>query len=436
MKLKEYLNNVVTSKEAKAKELREAVKASEDVNEVRALGETLQAVLDELADAKAQLEALEAEEVEAEAKEAKEAEAKEATEANEGRSAEIKVAEKRFNPVSAMGFDVSEKREENKEDTKMEERANKFAETGKMTIGNDETRAVLVSSGKIATPTGVAGINDGFNKVSSIVDQVTVEDCTGMGEFKVAFEAGSLMGSKFAEGAEITEKAGPDLFKYATIKPHQIAVLTYISNQVLKQSPLQYEAKVRTAALNALRAKAASLILTGDDSAGFEGINTSENVKKLADVTAIDEKTLRKIVMNYGGNENIAQGATLYLNKLDLIAFGDVRGSDKKPVYKITPNASNPNTGVIEDGGLVVPYTINSSLKALSDENVPSMGDGLAFPAMIYGQPQNFTLGLFGNYEIKVSEDFAFNKNMLAIRGVVDLGGAVCHEEGFVVVPR
>lgn len=431
MKLKEYFESVVASKEARAKELREAIKASESVDEVRALGDTLQAVLDELADAKAQLEALEADE------EAKEAEAKEAeVKESEERSAEIKVAEKRFNPVSAMGFDVSEKREENKEDTKMEERANKFAETGKMTIGNDETRAVLVSSGKIATPTGVAGINDGFNKVSSIVDQVTVEDCTGMGEFKVAFEAGSLMGTKFAEGAEITEKAGPDLFKYATIKPHQIAVLTYISNQVLKQSPLQYEAKVRTAALNALRAKTAQLIVLGNASDGFEGIGISENVKKLEDVTAIDEKTLRKIVMNYGGNENIVQGATLYLNKLDLIAFGDVRGSDKKPVYKITPNPANPNTGTIEDGGLVVPYTINNSLIALSDAAAPEMGDGSTFPAMIYGQAQNFTLGLFGNYEIKVSEDFAFNKNMLTIRGVVDLGGAVCHEEGFVVVPR
>jgi hypothetical protein len=98
--------------------------------------------------------------------------------------------------------------------------------------------------------------------------------------------------------------------------------------------------------------------------------------------------------------------------------MGDVRGtSNKNAVYKITPSASNPNTGVIEDGGLVVPYCLNSKMAG----------------KLVYGQPKNFTLGLFGNYEIKVSEDFAYNKNMLAIRGTVDLGGAVCFNEGFIV---
>lgn len=54
--MRDYLMKVIKSKETRAKELRDAIKKSEDVNEVRSLGDTLQAVLDELNDAKAQLD--------------------------------------------------------------------------------------------------------------------------------------------------------------------------------------------------------------------------------------------------------------------------------------------------------------------------------------------------------------------------------------------
>lgn len=56
--MKDFLKKLIAAKEARASELREQIKKSEDVNEVRALGDTLQSVLDELADAKAQLENL------------------------------------------------------------------------------------------------------------------------------------------------------------------------------------------------------------------------------------------------------------------------------------------------------------------------------------------------------------------------------------------
>ena len=389
--MKDFLKKLIASKEARAKELREAVKNSTDINEVRSLGDTLEAILAELTDAKAQLEAIEADE-------AKAASAAEA----ENRS---KVEARGFNPMSAMGFDVSEKREDNSQ-KEMEARAQKFADTNKMTIDNTEARAVLVSSGQIATPTEVSGINDAFNKVSSIVDQVNVEDCTGMGSYKVAYEVDGLTAAEVAEGNVIAD--GDMTFAYATITPKNVSVLAYISAQVQKQSPLQYEAKVRNAALNALRAKGSEIVV--------DAILAS-NIVETMTVDALDEKTLRKVALSYGGNENVMQGATLYLDKATLIALGDVRGSDKKAVYKITPNTQNPNTGIIEDGGLAVPYTLNSKLTG----------------KMVYGQAQNATLGLFGDYEIKVSEDFAFNKNMLAVRGTVDMGAEVCFNKGFIV---
>lgn len=60
--MKEFLQKLIKAKEERAKELREAIQKGTDVNEVRALGETLQAVLDELNELKRQLEEVEADE--------------------------------------------------------------------------------------------------------------------------------------------------------------------------------------------------------------------------------------------------------------------------------------------------------------------------------------------------------------------------------------
>lgn len=57
--MEKYLKDVIATKEEKAKELREQIDKSEDVNEVRAFGKTLQSILDELAEAKKQLDELE-----------------------------------------------------------------------------------------------------------------------------------------------------------------------------------------------------------------------------------------------------------------------------------------------------------------------------------------------------------------------------------------
>lgn len=60
--MKEYFEKVIKNKESKINELRDQIKASQSADEVRALGETLDAVLKELQDAKDQLEKLDNEE--------------------------------------------------------------------------------------------------------------------------------------------------------------------------------------------------------------------------------------------------------------------------------------------------------------------------------------------------------------------------------------
>jgi HK97 family phage major capsid protein len=294
------------------------------------------------------------------------------------------------------------------DNAKAEARAKAFTESGKMTIDNAEARAVLVSSGKLATPTEVNGINDIIGGgVSSIVDLVKITDASNMGAYKVAYVDTEATAATQTEGGEYN--ASEATFGFVEIKPQTEAIISYISKQARKQTPLNYEAKVNESALVALRKRAAKIIT--------DKLVASELNTKVEGV-ALDEKFLRKVALSYGGDESVVGAATLFINKVDLVALGDVRGSDKKPVYEITPDASNPNTGVIKDGGLSVPYCINGNLTS-----------GTA----VYGQAKNFELALFSNYEINVSEDFAINKGLLTIVGDVELGGDVVAKGGFVV---
>lgn len=317
-----------------------------------------------------------------------------------------------------------------------EDRAAKFARDGRMAIPVSETRSTLLSGGKIATPTGVGGIGEPQNILSSIIDMIAIEDLTGMGSYKEAFVSAWQTAGAGTEGT-VANTSDPT-YKIAVINPFDIDVVSYVSKQIKKQSPLLYEEKVRKGALIALKKKAVSYIIGGDGATEPFGIYNAADSAAAAlcetyDVTSstIDGTTLRKIVFNYGGDENVGAGAKLFLHKNDLIAFGDVRGTnEKKAVYEIIPDGSNPNIGVIKDGGLAVPYVLCSDVTALSDSTYSDAD----IPTMIYGNPANYKLGLFGDFEVAVSDDYKFGEGLLTVRGEVVLGGNVVADKGFLIV--
>lgn len=312
---------------------------------------------------------------------------------------------------------------------KREERANALKETGRMSMEVEETRSLLVSGGTVATPTEVSGINDmvGGGNVS-VLDMVYVENCEGMGTHRVAYLAAEAdAAGDQTEGSAVASKEGT--FAYKDITPTSIGCYAQISKQAKKQSPLQYEAKVSALALKSLKKKAVALIASK-----LKGSALVQALTAPLDASSkglVDEKTLRNIAFAYGGNDEIDGGAVLFLNKADLTALGDVRGShDKKPVYEITPDGANPNTGIIKDGGLSVRYCLMSGLTALAG----TAQGAAAQPTMFYGNPKNFELDLFSNYEIKVSEDFAFTSLMDTIVGDAEIGGDVVVKNGFVTL--
>lgn len=390
--MKKRLEKLLQAKQEQRDTLNASMIECESKEERAAIGETLAALGKEIAE----LEAMIAD-VDAPAEE-------EASRADE-KDEEEKTDERGMNVMATMDMRAGAPKTDN---AKAEARAKAFADSGKMTIDNADARAVLVSSGQVATPTEVAGINDAAGaKVSSIVDLVKITDASGMGAYKVAYEVAGAEAGTQTEGGAYAES--DPTFGFVEIKPQTESVVSYISKQARKQTPLNYEAKVNASALTALRKKAAKLIT--------EKLVASELVEKKT-IAALDDKALRQIAFSYGGDESIVGAATLFINKADLVALGDVRGTDKKPAYEITPDASNPNTGIIKDGGLAVPYCINSNLTA---------------GTIAYGQAHCFELALFSNYEIAVSEDHKITSGLLTIVGDVELGGDVVVKGGFVV---
>lgn len=383
--------DMINSKNTKLAELRQTLITTEDKEQRMAIGETLTALEKEIAD----LQAI--------------ADEQPADDEQEGRSLSVVATHKKT------------------DDNGIEARANKFAQTNRMTLANDEVRAsVLVSGGTIAQPKDVDGITGLYPQVSSIVDMVDVVDCSGAGAgMDFAYQITDAEAADHVEGTAASQSE--PTFDIVHVTAADKALVSYISNKVRKQSPLTYEATVRDSAMTALR-KAASKICV-------EAVTGSEIVETMAidldssNKGVLDEKFLRKITLNYGGDEAVMGEAVLFINKADLIALGDVRGSNKQAVYEITPDAGNPNTGIIKDGGLAVKYCINNNCAALAGTAQTSTDVLGAF----YGNPKAIKLCMFEGLEVAASEEYRFAENMMTIRGKTSIGAGMVQYHGFVV---
>ena len=389
--MKDYLKKLLKKLNERKAELDSAIIEAETKEERAEIGKTLKTIKEEIAEAEEQLAAVEA---------AEEGEGEE----GEGEEGE---GERKFRIGKALDMRNTQK--------DREKRAKEFAKTHRMSISVEEaaeaieSRSVLVSSGDIATPTAVHGINDALGEVSTILDVVNVVNAEGMGSDKVAYEKAGSTAAVQTEGQTYNES--DPTFDFVEITPQTVAVLSYISKQVRKQSPLLYQQKVMNAALKALKVKAANIVIT-------KMLASQLLDSTMEALEAIDETTLRKIALAYGGENCILGNAELILCKKDLIKFGEVRGTNEKgAVYEITP-AGNGTTGTIKDGGLTVRYRLSTITEG----------------TMLYGQPLGFQLDLFSPYEVNVSDDYKFGQGLLAISGDVQLGGEIVVDKGFVQV--
>ena len=294
------------------------------------------------------------------------------------------------------------------------QRASQFATEHRMTITSDAIcRSLTLTSGNIAQPTRVSG------------------------EDSVAYEVsgGQTAAIKKDDGTAATASA-PTL-AIAKITPVLLTTLSYVSRNIQRTTPLNYQDRVAAGALTALRKKTGAMIVTGNPSAAtpeITGILKAAAISSGSDLelSTIDAMTLRKIALNYGGANNVEGGGVLLLNKADLIVFGDIRGTnEKKAVYEIEFAANSTTAGTIKDGGLSVRFCIVDELPALSDAKTAA-----ASYCMAYGKPLAYQLDLFGPYTVEVSRDYKFAEGLLAVMGEAMIGGNVVSENGFIRVKK
>lgn len=332
---------------------------------------------------------------------------------------------------------------------KAQERGAALLKGGEVKFSADEVRkAVTLATGTLVEPTGVGSdVRDIIGgAVSSIVDQVSVADLTGMGAYQEPYVISELTANAntVASKAGASRAASTDpTFGVAEIKPYELTVTSFVDRNLARLTPANYYAKIYNMAMRAMRRKLATLIVNGDGETThvMYGIKNAVNkagtpIYSTANVSAVDVNLLDNLYFAYGTDDALAPNARLLLTKADLKALGQLRGTNEKQrLFTIEPDMGNPNTGIIRDGGVVIPYTICSDLTSLAGATASSAGP---IQTMCYGSPANYLLGLFGDFTIRVDESFKAQERLLTILGDAFVGGNLVADKGFVVatVPK
>ena len=311
-------------------------------------------------------------------------------------------------------------------------RCQEFQRTGRMVYENARSMikraAVATSSQGVVGPTGVSGINDpAGSTISDFLDLIKITDASGMAGYKVAFLTEDPVAAARTEGTAPSESEPK--FDSVTLSPSLHGVIAYISREIRKQSPLQYEAKVNESVTRALRRILSKLAI---DKVLASNLNATMDVSAASGAALFTPHLLSDIILAYGGDEGVDGTAVLTLNKADLKAFAGVRGTNEfLPVYSITPDTANPSMGVIKDNnGLSCRYCLNKNVTALSTATLSST----AIKGMFYGNPQCAEMALWGGVDVEVNNGYKFGEGLLTVLGEVTADAAVTTPQGFVVV--
>lgn len=303
-------------------------------------------------------------------------------------------------------------------------------------------KSVTLATGTLAQPTGAGtNIRDPLGSgVGAIIDQVYVQDLTGMSSYLEPY----VISEFDASGADVATAAGTartasgdPTFGVSKISPYELTTTSYVDRNISRLTPANYYAKVYAMAIRAMRRDTVKMIFNGDGQStpDMYGIKNAKNMAgnpifATVNVAEVGPDLLTDLMFAYGGDEELGGNCRLYLNKKDLQALGKLRGTnEKRRLFDIVPDAGNPNTGTIRDGGIIVPYSISSKLTALS----ASTAGASDIQAMVYGDPMNYELGLFGDYTVRVDESVKAVERMLTILGDAMVGGNLIVDKGFVV---
>lgn len=429
--MKDFLKKLIQRKKDEQDKLNKRMEESEDIKEVRSIGETLKTIAQEIAEAEAQLQAIENEPKNEPQEEKKDDEARaddnldpneeEPTNENVERSKDyVKVGGtdiRHMATTNLRGGNPMDKEQREAQNKEIEERAKLLK----------EGRAVTVASGNVLLPKHQS--NDlatvPFRQVSTFYDLTKVRNLQGGESYEAPFTKSYGTGGLTEEGSTYTE-AEPE-FETAKINKVKVTAYAEFSEELERLPNANYEAEIRKGVEIALKKKMAQQQIGGTgESNTFIGITSTnaDNTAVLAsddmELSKIDQDTLNKIIFAYGGDEEVEQKGVLVLNKADLLAFSLVKNDIGDHAYKIDLANQTINT---------VPYIINSNLTPL---DTASKGQY----SMIYGIPQYYETAIFSPVEIKKSYDYKFKDGMIAYRASVFAGGNTTAYRGFMRVKK
>ncbi len=409
--------------EEKKKELLEKIEKAKDMEELRNLQEELNSIKEE--EKKAEDEKAKVEEERALLRKTVE-------------TSEIKKSDEERNLVGAIKIDKpGEERKNMENDTKVLEERGKALKDGKAIKVDYEDRAVTVSSGSVLVEKKYKrNIDESFEGVSALIDNVNSIQLDGGDSYSVPFEKAYGEGDYTAEGADYSD-AEPDT-DYVETGRAKVTAYAEITKELTKLPNTNYQALVIKRVKDAIRKKISKQIVAGAGTANtIKGLYSADEkvLPKTGDtaditLTAIDGDTLNKLVFAYGGDESVEGEQTIILSKKDLEAFSMVKDKMDRFVYRITRNGQTGRIAYAQ-GGVDVPYVINSGCNSLSNTSLKA--DSFT---MVYGSLSSYEMPVFSALEIEESRDYKFKQGIIAYRGDVILGGTVSKYKGFVRVKK
>lgn len=334
------------------------------------------------------------------------------------------------------------KKEERKVDEKelIEQRAKDLKEGKVIKVGldNGEQRSVTVSGGTILVPKKYKNeITEGFNAVSGMVDMLNTIPLNGGESYSVAFEKGYGEGDYTTEGGDYQDiDVETDYVETGRAK-----VTSYIevTKEVKNLPAANYLALISKRVTSAIKKKIGAQAIVGAGTTNtIKGIYNADtkvmptDAGKTSDIelVAINADTLNEITFAYGGDEDVEAPQTLILSKADLKEFAKVKTPDGRFVYAITKNGAR-GTIAYKEGGLAVPFVINSACNSLSSESTAA-----GKYTMLYGSLSDYEMPVFSDIEVQESTDFKFKQGMIAYRADCIIGGTVSKYNGFVRVKK
>ena len=424
--MKDWIKKQLKAKEARQAELIKRSDASTDLAEVRSIGTELTALGDEIKELRSMLESIEAEE-RAAAAASGDPEARAADTQTEARAAAPGMpGQAQIMATFGAGADMRGNQDIFKQ---IEARAADLV-AGKAVIFTTEElraleqRATTLAGGTLIVPKNYSStLNPSFNEISGIINQVNSISLPGGESYTKGYQKTIGEADYTTETGDYTES--DPTFGYVDIVKAKITVYSEITDEVKKLPTVDYAAYVSASVMNMLRKKISKQIFVGAGGANkLTGILTATDpLTNDIDIDSIDPDTLTKIVFGYGGDEDVEGGATLYINKLTLQSFAEVRATDGKPIYKITMNGNSGTIGYV-DGSLTVPYTLASVLTPFAT-TVEDAFFG------VYGNAMMYELAMFSGVEILESRDYKFRSGQIAYRGAVWAGGSPAAYKGF-----